>query len=166
MTIRMGKRRLMAYRRKCQKFPLQLPPQELRDDLTKAFEGLKATCKEPMTVKHHWCDWMSDSMWLLIKQRTLLCWAGQLCKCKGQRMQCAIHAALKKDPAALTAQVGKSIIATCQGKRSQGVLPSERMVFVSNRNAGATLFTHHGKADAGACQSLPAAGLTWSPPHR
>ena len=26
-TIRMGKRRLTAYRRKCQKFPLQLPPQ-------------------------------------------------------------------------------------------------------------------------------------------
>ena len=110
-TIHTGKRWLMAYWRKLQKFPLQLPPQELRDDLTNAFEGLKATCKEPTTAKHHWRNWMSDSMWLLIKQCTSLRRAGQLHRCNGQSMQCAIHAALKKDRAACTAQVGESIIA-------------------------------------------------------
>jgi hypothetical protein len=35
-------------------------------------------------------------MWLLIKQRTLLRRAGQLCRSKGQHMQCTIHAALRK----------------------------------------------------------------------
>ena len=50
-------------------------------------------------------------MWLLIKQRTLLRRAGQLCRFEGQRMQRTIHAALKKDHAARTAQVGESIIA-------------------------------------------------------
>ena len=110
-TIRTGKRQLTVYWSKRQKIPLQLPPQELWDDLTNAFEGLKATCEEPMTAKHHWRDWMSDCTWLLIKQRTSLHQAGQLCRCKSQRKQRAIHAALKKDHAARMAQVGKSIIA-------------------------------------------------------
>jgi hypothetical protein len=35
-----GKRRLKAYQRKRQEFLLQLPPQELRDDLTTAFIAL------------------------------------------------------------------------------------------------------------------------------
>ena len=54
---------------------------------------------------------MSDSTWAMIKQRTLLRRAGQLCRAEGQRMQRAIHAALKTDHAARTAQVGKLIVA-------------------------------------------------------
>ncbi len=59
----------------------------------------------------HWRDWMSNSTWLLIKQRTLLRRGGQPRRSEGQRMQRAIHAALKRDRAAHTAQVGKSIVA-------------------------------------------------------
>ena len=102
---------LTAYRRKRQEFPLKLPPKELRDDLTQAFENLNATCEEPTAMKYHWRNWMSDTRWLLIRQRTLLKWAGQLCRCAGQRMQRTIYAALKKDRAACTAQVGDSIVA-------------------------------------------------------
>ena len=106
-----GEERLTAYRRKRQEFPLKLPPKELRDDLTQAFENLNATCEEPTAMKYHWRNWMSDTRWLLIRQRTLLKWAGQLCRCAGQRMQRTIYAALKKDRAACTAQVGDSIVA-------------------------------------------------------
>jgi hypothetical protein len=62
-------------------------------------------------TKAHWHDWMSDSTWLLIKQRTLLRRAGQLRRSEGQRMQCAIHATLKKDHAERTVQVGEAIAA-------------------------------------------------------
>ena len=51
---------------------------EQQDDLTQAFEALKATCVEPVMTKAHWRNWMSDSTWLLIKQHTLLHRAGQL----------------------------------------------------------------------------------------
>ena len=84
---------------------------EQQDDLTKAFEGLKVTCEEPATTKAHWRDWMSDSTWLLIKQRTSLRRAGQLRQSEGRRMQRAIHTALKRDRAARTAQIGDSIVA-------------------------------------------------------
>ncbi len=91
--------------------PLKLPPVEQQDDLTRAFEALKVTCEELETTKAHWRDWMSDSTWLLIKQRTSLRRAGQLRQLEGRRMQRAIHAALKRDRAARTAQVGESIVA-------------------------------------------------------
>jgi hypothetical protein len=72
---------------------------------------MKVACEEPGTAKAHWHDWMSDSTWLLIKQCTSLRRAGQLHRSEGQRMQRAIHAALKRDRAARTAQVGESIVA-------------------------------------------------------
>ena len=71
-TIRTGRRRLKEYQRKRQEFPLHLPPIEQQDDMTQAFEKLKATCEEPEKTKAHWRDWVSDSMWAMIKQRTLL----------------------------------------------------------------------------------------------
>ena len=77
--------------------------------MTRAFKKMKVACEEPETTKAHWCDWMSNSTWLLIKQRMLLRRAGQLRRSEGQRMQCAIHAMLKKDHA--TAQVGEAIAA-------------------------------------------------------
>ncbi len=92
-----GKQRQKAYQRKCQEFPIQSPPQELRDDLTTAFAALQATHKEPEAVKRHWHDWVSDETWLLIKQRTSLHRAGRLRRCVGQHMQRAIHASLKVD---------------------------------------------------------------------
>ncbi len=87
------------------------PPVEQQDDLTQAFEALKATCEEPVTTKAHWRDGMSDSTWLLIKQRTSLHRAGQRRQVEGRRMQRAFHAALKRDHAARTAQIGESIVA-------------------------------------------------------
>ena len=51
---------------------------EQQDDPTRAFEALKVTCEEPEMTKAHWRDWMSDSTWLLIKQRMSLHQAGQL----------------------------------------------------------------------------------------
>jgi hypothetical protein len=90
---------------------MQLPPQELRDDLTTALAVLQAACKESKVAKHHWHDWVSESTWLLIKQRMSLHRAGWLCWCIGQGMQRAIHAALKVDHTALMAQVGDSIVA-------------------------------------------------------
>ncbi len=110
-TINLGGRRLTEYSRKRQEFWLKLPPVEQQDNLTRAFEALKDTCKEPETTKAHWHDWMDDSMWLLIKQRTSLRQAGRLCQPEGRRMQRAIHAALKRDRAARTAQVGKLLVA-------------------------------------------------------
>ncbi len=74
-----GKRQLKAYPRKHQEFPMQLPPQELQDDLTTGFVALQATCKEPEAVKRFWHDWMSAETWLLIKQRMSLHQAGRLC---------------------------------------------------------------------------------------
>ena len=62
-------------------------------------------------TKAHWRDWMSNSAWLLIKQRTLLHRVGQLCQSEGRHMQHTIHAALKRDCAARTVQVGESIVA-------------------------------------------------------
>ena len=41
-TIKSGRRRLTEYRKKRQKFPLQLPPVEQQDDLTQAFKALKS----------------------------------------------------------------------------------------------------------------------------
>jgi hypothetical protein len=84
---------------------------EQQDDLTQAFEALKVTCEEPEMTKAHWCNWMSDSTWLLIKQRTSLRRAGQLHQSEGRRMQRAIHAALKRDRAARTARIGETIVA-------------------------------------------------------
>jgi hypothetical protein len=104
-----GKRRLKAYWRKQQKISLQLPPQELRDDMTAAFVALQATCKDPEAAKRHWRNWVSDKMRLLIKWRTSLRWAGWLRWCIGQHMQCAIDALLKVDRTAHMVQVGKSI---------------------------------------------------------
>ena len=109
--MKSGRRRLRDYRRKRQEFPLRLPPAAQQDDLTRAFEALKATCAEPETAKKHWRDWMSDDTWLLIKQRTSLRRAGQLRQSEGRRMQRAINAALKRDRTARTAQVGESIVA-------------------------------------------------------
>jgi hypothetical protein len=57
---------------------MQLPPQDLQDDLITAFAALLATCKEVEVVKRHWRDWVSAETWLLIKQGTSLSWAGQL----------------------------------------------------------------------------------------
>ena len=49
--------RLKEYRRKNHEIPLQLPPHEQQDELTKAFKELKVACKElEMTTKHHWHD--------------------------------------------------------------------------------------------------------------
>ena len=110
-TIKSGERRLTAYWKKRQEFPLKLPPAEQQDDLTQAFEALKVTCVESTTTKAQWRDWMHDKMWLLIRQRTSLRRAGWLRQSEGWRMQRAIHAALKRDRAARTAQVGKLIIA-------------------------------------------------------
>ena len=62
-------------------------------------------------MKAHWCNWMSDSTWLLIKQHMSLRQAGQLRQAEGRRMQWAIHAVLKRDCAARMAQIGKSIVA-------------------------------------------------------
>jgi hypothetical protein len=56
VTIRagkQGKRRLKVYQRKRQEFPLQLPPQELWDDLMTAFVALQATCKDLEVLKRH-----------------------------------------------------------------------------------------------------------------
>ncbi len=86
-------------------------PHELWDDLTTVFEALKATSKEPEAAKCHWHDWVSEGTWLLIKQCMSLQQAGQLRWCVGQRTQCTIHAALKADRTARTAQVGGSIVA-------------------------------------------------------
>ncbi len=110
-TIRTGRRQLKEYRRKRQEFPLHLPPIELQDEMTRAFKKMKVACEEPGKTKAHWRYWMSDSTWLLIQQRTSLPRAGQLRRSEGQRMQRTIHAALKRDHAACTAQVGKSIVA-------------------------------------------------------
>ena len=51
---------------------------EQQGDLTRAFEAMKVTCEEPEMTKAHWRNWMSDSMWLLIKQCTSLHRAGPL----------------------------------------------------------------------------------------
>jgi hypothetical protein len=58
---------------------MHLPPIEQQDEMTRAFEKLKVASKEPEAMKAHWRDWMSDSTWAMIKQRTLLKRAGQLC---------------------------------------------------------------------------------------
>jgi hypothetical protein len=107
----LGERQLTEYRKKRQEFPLKLPPVEQQDDLTRAFKALKVTCEEPKTTKAQWRDWMDNSTWLLIKQRMSLRRAGQLCQLEGRRMQRAIHAALKRDRAVRTAQVGELIVA-------------------------------------------------------
>jgi hypothetical protein len=90
---------------------MQLPPQELQNDLTTAFTVLQATCKDPEAAKRHWRDWVSEGMWLLIKQCTSLRRAGRLRWCIGQRMQRAIYMALKVDRIVPMAQVGKAIVA-------------------------------------------------------
>ena len=78
-------------------------------DTAQAFKKLKAACEEPKKMNAHWRDWMSDSTWAMMKQRTSLRRAGQLRRAEGQCMQRAIHAALKRDRAPHTAQVGKLI---------------------------------------------------------
>ncbi len=110
VTICAGKWRLKAYERQCQKIPMQLSPQELRDDLTTAFEALKATCEEPEAAKSHWRNWVSEGTWLLIKKCMSLQRAGRLHCFIGQCMQHAIHAVLKTDRTARTAQAGDSIV--------------------------------------------------------
>jgi hypothetical protein len=106
-----GKRWLKAYRRKQQEFLLQLPPQELRDDLTTAFIALQAAYEDPEAAKQHWHDWVSDKTWLLIKQHTSLRQAGQLHWCVSQCMQHTMYTLLKVDRTAHMVQVGKSIVA-------------------------------------------------------
>ncbi len=109
-TGKQGKRWLKAYQRKWQEFLLQLPPQELQDDLMTAFVVLQATCKDLEKAKWHWCDWVSNKTWLLIKRRRALRQVGWLRRCICQRMQRAIYASLKVGRTARTAQVGKSIV--------------------------------------------------------
>ena len=76
-----------------------------------AFKTLKAAPMERTAAKRHWHNWISNGIWLLMRQRTALRWAGRLRRTKGARMQRAIHSALKVDQAAQTAQVGNSIVA-------------------------------------------------------
>ena len=106
----MGRKRLRGYWKRGQQFLLHLPPGQ-QDELTAAFETLKATCKELLVTKWHWHNWISNGTWLLIRQRTSLRRAGQLRRAKGTCMQCAIHSVLKLDQAAQTAQAGNSIVA-------------------------------------------------------
>ena len=77
---------------KRQEFPLHLPPIEQHDDMTQAFEKLKAVCEEPEMTKAHWRNWMSNNTWVMIKQRTSLKRAGQRHRAEGQRIQRVIHA--------------------------------------------------------------------------
>ncbi len=79
--------------------------------MTATFETLKATSQEPTAAKQHWRNWISNGTWLLMRQCTLLRWAGQLRRTKGTHMQCAVHSTLKVDRAAQTAQVSNSIVA-------------------------------------------------------
>jgi hypothetical protein len=65
---------------------------EQQDDLTRAFKALKVTCKELETTKAHWCDWMSDSTWLLMKQRTSLRRAGARSVRIGEKIIAELHA--------------------------------------------------------------------------
>jgi hypothetical protein len=100
-----------VYRKKRQDCPLKLPPAEQQDNLMLAFKALKATCKEPTTTKPQWRDWMHEDTWLVIKRRTSLRRAGRLWQLEGRRMQRAIYAALTRDRAARTAEVGELILA-------------------------------------------------------
>ena len=100
--------RLKSYQRERQRFPMQLPTGP-HDALTTTFEELKAACIEPTTPKRSCKDWVSAGTWQLMKQRTSLKRAGQLCQSEAGRTLRTIHSALRADRVVRTAQVCESI---------------------------------------------------------
>ena len=76
--------RLKSYRKQWQRLPMQLPPGP-HDQLMTAFETMKATCTDPVSERRECKDWVSDTTWQLIKQRTSLHRAGQLRRRKPAR---------------------------------------------------------------------------------
>ena len=69
-------------------------------------ETMKAACTDPDTKQQGCNDWVSDTTWQLIKQRTSLRRAGQLRRHEASVMQWEVQQCLRADRDAWTKKVG------------------------------------------------------------
>jgi hypothetical protein len=166
-TIQQGRKgRLKSYRKQRQQLPLQLPTGP-HNELTMAFKKMKAECIEPAAKYRNCKDWVSNATWQLIKQRTSLHQAGQLCRNKARKMQREIEKALHVDRDARTKSVGKTITHKLAGGNVQEAFRHlNRVVLVCDRHPSAPVFPDHGPADRGADRPLPEARSPTSPDPR
>jgi hypothetical protein len=108
-TIRRGRvGRLKSYRKQRQRHPLQLPPGP-HDQLTDAFETMKAAYTDPDPKRWECKDWVSDATWQLIKRRTSLRQAGQLRRNEASVMQREVQQCLRTDRDTRTKHIGETI---------------------------------------------------------
>jgi hypothetical protein len=108
VVARGRKGRLKYHQKRWQQLPMRLPPGP-HNELTTAFEMMKAECIAPAVRRRNCRDWVSDATWLLIKQHTSLCQAGRLRRHEAAQIQRVIHRALHADREARTKSVGESI---------------------------------------------------------
>jgi hypothetical protein len=110
---------LKLYRRRCQRFPLQLPPVEEQDQQTHLFGELQKTCKENATMRRLKNGWILEESWQLIAHRAMLHCTGRLCQTGGHPLNCQISVSLEKDRTNQTATVGATVEAKLAGGNVQ-----------------------------------------------
>ena len=88
---------LKKYRCCRQKFPLTLLPRKEHDKLTRLFGYLRDTCVEEERKKQKGSNWISQEMWQLIKQCSMLRCTGYLCQAGGRCLTCQICTSHKQD---------------------------------------------------------------------
>jgi hypothetical protein len=71
---------LKLYCRRCQRFPLQLPPIEEQDQQTRLLGELQKTCKENATMQQMKNNWILEESWHLLAHRAMLCRISHLCQ--------------------------------------------------------------------------------------
>ncbi len=103
-----------------QKFPLQLPPVEEKDQVMQLFRKLQKEWVETDPMMQPWNHWISTETWRLITHRAILRCTSHLCQTGVHHLYCQIGASLHKDWVDRTARVGASINAELAGGKCPG----------------------------------------------
>jgi hypothetical protein len=111
--------RLKLYRRRCQRFPLQLPPVEEQDQQTHLFGELQKTCKVNTMMRRLKNGWILEESWRLITHQAMLRRTGHLCQTGGRCLNHQIRVSLQKDRTDRTAMVGATVEAKLAGGNVQ-----------------------------------------------
>jgi hypothetical protein len=119
-SIRRGQPgQLKLYRQRRQRFPLQLPPVEERDQQMSLFGELRKTCEEDAPTRRKQNNWILEESWRLIAHRAMLRHTGRPCQAGGRRLHRQIGASLRKDQADRTSHVGTLIESELAGGNVQ-----------------------------------------------
>ena len=102
-------KRLKAYRRRRQRFPIRLPRVGPRTELETAFEDLQSNCMPPPPRKVKANAWISDATWAIVDRRATLRHMGWLDQAGTRRIGREIKARLKADRSARATKTANDI---------------------------------------------------------